>query len=126
MNPKFCSFIAYYRIDKEAFYGILSDINLLMHSSSITVELKLAATLRLPAQGGFQRSVGKDALIFLARTTVCRILHQTLEALEKTLCSKWIKLGMTQEEVRQSKAHFCKTDLIFLALLRVSMGHMSN
>ncbi|XP_049317712.1 putative nuclease HARBI1 isoform X2 [Bactrocera dorsalis] len=93
-------------ISKEAFLEIVRDVQPFINPSSITIEIKLATTLRYLAEGGFQRSVGKDTDISLARSTVCKVLHEVLNALEKALCPKWIKLQMSEEEIKMSKAHF--------------------
>ncbi|XP_039969105.1 putative nuclease HARBI1 [Bactrocera tryoni] len=98
--------MSYYRINKEAFRNVVNDIKPLIHLSSIPVELKLATTLRFLAEGGFQRSIGKDSHIACDRTTVSKILKEMLNVLERTQCPKWVKFGRTHYEVRQSNLHF--------------------
>lgn len=77
-----------------------------MRLSSISVVHKLAATLRFLAEGSYQRSVGKDVDIVVGRSTVWKIINETLIVLESKICSKWINVAMTEEEKQESKIFF--------------------
>ncbi|XP_039968125.1 uncharacterized protein LOC120779819 [Bactrocera tryoni] len=114
-------FISYYRINKEAFRNVVSDIEPLIHLSSIPVELKLATTLRFLAEGGFQRSIGKDSHIACDRTTVSKILKEMLNVLERTQCPKWVKFMKFISPI-----YIFTTNLLYLALLAASTGLTSN
>ncbi|XP_017478160.1 PREDICTED: putative nuclease HARBI1 [Rhagoletis zephyria] len=62
--------------------------------------------MRFLAEGGFQRSIGKDLHIALHRSTISKVLKEMLNILERTQCPKWIKLRMSFDEIRQSKLYF--------------------
>lgn len=99
-------FLHYYRINKDAFRELLNCVKCRLPESSIPPQIQLAATLRFLAEGGFQRGVGKDSDVALARSTTCKILNRVIIILENHICSKWIKLAMTHDEKNLSKRHF--------------------
>lgn len=100
------SFRQSFRLSKEAFLYVLEEIKPFVQSSSIPATHQLAATLRFLAEGAYQRSVGKDFHVGLARSTVCKVLKTTLEVLETKLCRKWIQMLTTEEEKRTCKVFF--------------------
>ncbi|XP_067628830.1 uncharacterized protein [Eurosta solidaginis] len=55
------AYIAYYRINKEAFRMVLDTIEGRSSRSKVLPVLQLAATLRFLAEGPYQRSVSKDS-----------------------------------------------------------------
>lgn len=100
------SFIQYFRINKDAFLWILDEIGETLISTSIPLAIQLAASLRFFAEGGFQRSVGNDAVIALHRTTFSKSFSKILVILENILCTKWVELHTDPTEIQKSKRHF--------------------
>ena len=76
-------FLTYYRIKKDAFQCILNEMQHLVDKKPIAATLKLTATLRFLALGGFQRAIGKDTDIALGRSTTSAILKEMFGVLEK-------------------------------------------
>ncbi|XP_055912025.1 putative nuclease HARBI1 [Eupeodes corollae] len=95
-----------FRLSKDAFLYVLREIEPFIITSSIPSIQKLAATLRFLAEGSYQRSIGNDLDIALARPTVCKIIEEVLNVLQSKLCNKWIKLQMTETEQQDSKRFF--------------------
>ncbi|XP_049307360.1 putative nuclease HARBI1 [Bactrocera dorsalis] len=85
---------------------LVSVVALHVKESSIPARLQLAATLRFLAEGGFQKSVGKDVVVAMGRSTISKVLKRLLNVLEKYICPQWIKLNMTEAEIAASKQHF--------------------
>lgn len=80
-------------------------------STFVSKTIKLAATLRFLAQGSYQLSVGNDFNLGLSQPVVSKVLSETLDALEETICPKWIKFEMTDAEKEEAKLNFFeKTD----------------
>ncbi|XP_067613022.1 putative nuclease HARBI1 isoform X1 [Eurosta solidaginis] len=77
--------------------------------TSIPNILKVCVTLRFLAQGSYQQSVGNEALVGLAQPTVSIVLTETLNALQRALCSKWIRSKYTEQEKRRAKRNFFST-----------------
>lgn len=105
-------FIKTFRLNKDAFMYVLEEINDVIdspvRSTGIPNILKLAGTLRFLAEGGYQKGTGRDRHIGFAQPTMSIALKDVLIALENTLCHKWIKLGMSEEEKEESKHYFFK------------------
>lgn len=74
--------------------------------NSIPPILKLAATLRLLAEGGYQQSVGQDYCIGMAQPTVSKVVAETLLILEKKLCAQWISFDMSEDDKKEAKKAF--------------------
>lgn len=85
---------------------VMNEIKPYIKEGSIPLVLQVGATLRFLAEGAYQRSVGKDYDVNLARTTFCKILGKILPVLENRLCTKWINLIYTPEEQEQRKRFF--------------------
>jgi len=73
---------------------------------SVPPILQLAATLRFLAEGSYQRSVGNDINVCLARPTVSVVLSEVLKATERLICRQWVTLAMTDGEKRRAREHF--------------------
>ncbi|XP_017467073.1 PREDICTED: putative nuclease HARBI1 [Rhagoletis zephyria] len=99
-------FVAQYRLNKDAFSMVLSEVEPYLKNMSIPPIIQLAATLRFFGEGGYQRSVGTDANIQLGRSTVSKVIGNVLTVLEWKLCQKWIKLNVSESERRQCKSFF--------------------
>lgn len=106
----FFRFENYFRLNKAALNYVLEEIVPIMksdlRSTSVSVKIKLAATLRFLGQGSYQLSVGNDFQIGLSQPSVCKILAETLNALERVICPQWIKLEMTEDEKSEAKIDF--------------------
>lgn len=100
----------YFRLNKSAFNYVLEKIapkmKVIARSNCASNKIKLAATLLFLGQGSYQLSVGNDFNLGLSQPVVCRILSETLNALEAVICPLWIKLAMTEEEKSESKVDF--------------------
>ncbi|XP_055904788.1 putative nuclease HARBI1 [Eupeodes corollae] len=99
----------YFRLNKEAFLYILNLIESNFperRSVSVPTILKLAATLRFLAEGGYQKGVGNDFNLGLAQPTFSIILKEVINFLEEYLCPLWIKMELSEEEKIEAKLHF--------------------
>lgn len=85
---------------------VLDVIKEQLNRLSIPPVLQLAATLRFLAEGSYQRSVGNDLNVCLARPTVSVVITEVLKAIERSICRRWVTLAMTDEEKRRSREHF--------------------
>uniref|UniRef100_A0A034WLL2 Nuclease HARBI1 n=1 Tax=Bactrocera dorsalis TaxID=27457 RepID=A0A034WLL2_BACDO len=90
------SFISHYRLNVEPH----------LQPSIIPPIIQLAATLRFLAEGAYQRGVGRDSCISLARSTVSQILTKVMCLLENYICGQWVKLSMDESENMISRNHF--------------------
>ncbi|XP_055839901.1 putative nuclease HARBI1 [Episyrphus balteatus] len=99
-----------FRLNKVAFEYVLQQIKAKLknthRSNAIIPEHKLAACLRFFAEGNYQHGVGKDYQSPIGQTTFSSILKETLDIMEETLCSNWISLKMSEEDIQQSKLCF--------------------
>lgn len=105
----FKRFECYFRLNKSAFRNVLETVAPNMKngikSTFVSKTIKLAATLRFLAQGSYQLSVGNDFNLGLSQPVVSKVLSETLDALEETICPKWIKFEMTDAE-KEAKLNF--------------------
>ncbi|XP_050339505.1 putative nuclease HARBI1 [Bactrocera neohumeralis] len=85
---------------------VLDKIQPHLRSSTIPAVLQLAATLRFVAEGPYQRSVGNDANISMARSTISEVLTRVIKTLEHSICHQWIQLAMGASEKQHSKDYF--------------------
>lgn len=103
-------FVDYFRLSKESFRNVLDEITPKLNSGrrslALGPEIKLATTLRFLAQGSYQTSVGNDFNISLAQPTVSKVLSEVLDACETTICRRWIKASMSEEEKYECKEYF--------------------
>ncbi|XP_055903578.1 putative nuclease HARBI1 [Eupeodes corollae] len=98
-----------YRLNKDAFKYVLEEIDPHLpsfNSTYIPNVLKLAATLRFLAEGGYQRETGQDFLVGMAQPTLSVTISNILTIMEKVLCPKFISFSSTEEEKTASKQHF--------------------
>ncbi|XP_039967697.1 putative nuclease HARBI1 [Bactrocera tryoni] len=103
-------FIRYFRLNKEAFCFLLNEMKEHFHKhvrgAAIPPILKLCATLRFLADGGYQKCSGNDFNIGLAQPTTSLVIKEVLNITEQRICAQWIKIPMTEEEQNASKVSF--------------------
>lgn len=102
-------FIKNFRLNKLAFLYILGEIKdefPPQKQGGLSVERKLAASLRFMAEGSYQHGAGKDFDVAVAQPTFSKILTEMVDALEKKICPQWITLRMSDEEMRRAKRYF--------------------
>lgn len=103
------SFSANFRLNKEAFRFVLSEIAEHVpdnRNGGLSTEQKLAAVLRFLAEGSYQRGVGNDHHVAVAQPTLSKILSEVLEVMERQLCPKFIVMAMTEQEKDAAKTFF--------------------
>jgi hypothetical protein len=64
--------------------------------AAIQPRSKLCATLEILSSGSYQAVIGNDYSIGMAQSTVSTIFTETLDIMERTLCSEFIKFEPTQ------------------------------
>lgn len=62
--------------------------------------------MRFFAEGSYQHGTGKDYDVDIAQPTFSKVLSEMLVVLERTICPKWIKFEMTEQEMRDAKRYF--------------------
>lgn len=72
----------------------------------ISPTIQFGAVLRFLATGSYQMAVAKDCDINLGRSTFSKVLHGVLGQLERHLCSEWIRLEMSPQEMQICKEKF--------------------
>lgn len=104
------SFVKNFRLSKESFMYVLNEIKdeikPQQRSPAIPNVIKLAATLRFLAEGGYQHGIGQDVNIALAQQTMSKVITEVCTAIENKLCPKWINFNLTEVEKRKSKQYF--------------------
>jgi len=103
------SFIKNFRLSKEAISYVLNEISgdiSPRRSHGFTAVTKLAATLKVLGQGGYQHQIGQDCNTGLAQSTVSSTLSEVCQAIQKILCPKHITFVMTEAEKRRIKHNF--------------------
>lgn len=102
-------FSRHYRVNKAAFTYLLQMLTESLPPAkkkcAIPPIVKLSACLRFFAEGGYQKGVGRDYEVAMAQSTFSEVLSEFLNALEVSLCSKWISYP-TREENRISAQEF--------------------
>lgn len=68
--------------------------------------LRLAVTMRILAEGSYQKGAGNDFNVGLAQPTVSGVFHECVNAMFTKLCPKWISFIMTEPEKNEIKEHF--------------------
>lgn len=68
--------------------------------------LRLAATMRILAEGSYQRGAGNDFNVGLAQPTMSIVFHECIDAMFTELCPKWISFKMNESEKTQIKEYF--------------------
>lgn len=68
--------------------------------------LKLAATLKFLAQGGYQHQIGQDRLLGFSQASISLCLSEVCDAIEKVLCPKHIVFEMAEDKKREAKRYF--------------------
>ncbi|XP_050321016.1 putative nuclease HARBI1 [Bactrocera neohumeralis] len=76
-----------------------------MKSFGIPPIVKLAASLRFFAEGGYQKGVGREYDVGLSQSAFSATLEEMLDVFEVNLCRLWIK-WMSNEEMRSAALKF--------------------
>ncbi|XP_018800013.1 PREDICTED: uncharacterized protein LOC108975761 isoform X1 [Bactrocera latifrons] len=108
-------FVSYFRLNKEAFCFLLNEMKEHLHKrvrgTAIPPILKLWATLRFLADGGYQKSSGNDFNIGLAQPTISSVIKDGLNIIEQHICAQWIKIQMTENELGHALLHWAQRRL---------------
>ena len=75
-------------------------------STAVPTLLKLAATMKILAQGGYQHQIGQDRHLRLSQQTVSSFLTEVCQVVEEILCPKHIVFEMAEEKKREAKIYF--------------------
>ncbi|XP_058821147.1 putative nuclease HARBI1 [Topomyia yanbarensis] len=121
------SFIKSFRLSKEAFRYVLTEIQdefPYARKSSLSAQEKLAACLRFFAEGNYQYGAGQDFHVAIAQPTFSKVLTDMLGILERKLCPKWISLEMSPEEQRRAKLNFYRKSGIPGVIMCVDGTHI--
>lgn len=107
-SPSF-RFVSYFRLNKEAFKYVLPTISPKLKDatkkSAISKDVKLTATLRILAEGCYQKGAGNDINVNLCQSSVSDAFHECIDAMYSELCPRWISF-VTEEEKYEIKKHF--------------------
>jgi len=60
--------------------------------------LQVAATIRLLAQGSYQKGIGNDFLIGLSQPAISKALNEVLDCMHIQICAKYVKFPIITEE----------------------------
>lgn len=88
------------------FNCIKHDLKAPQRSTGIPPLIKLAVTLKVLAQGGYQHQIGQDRFLGISQPSVSSCLAEVCESIEKILCAKHIVFEMTTEEKMEAKRYF--------------------
>lgn len=67
-------------------------------SSSIPVNIMVAAALRFFAEGNYQKGVGNDRYIGVAQPTMSKVLREVLIIIEEDICPAVIRFPTDEAE----------------------------
>ncbi|XP_067633360.1 putative nuclease HARBI1 [Eurosta solidaginis] len=102
-------FLQYYRLNKPAFKYLLdiltNSLPPLKQKFGVPPIVKLSACVRFFAEGGYQKSVGKDHEVGLSQSCFSEVLSEVLNILQPLLYPQWITWP-TLEEERQTAHDF--------------------
>lgn len=103
-------FISYFRLNKDAFKYVLNKISHKMldpkRNSAVSKLIKLTATMRILAEGSYQKGAGNDHYVNLCQTTVSESFNECIEAMYSELCPRWISFEVDEAEQNETKRHF--------------------
>lgn len=68
--------------------------------------LKLAATMRILAEGSYQKGAGNDYNVSLSQSSVSKVFNECINVMYDELCSMWISFHMNENEKIEAKEHF--------------------
>lgn len=88
------------------FTSIEAELNVVQRSTAIAPLLKLAATLKILAQGGYQHQIGQDRHLGISQQSMSSCFSEVLHAIEKVLCPKHIVLESSEEKQREARRYF--------------------
>lgn len=99
-----------FRLSKNAFMYVLNsisnDLKAPQRSTAVPPILKLAATLKFLAQGGYQHQIGQDRLLGMSQSYISICLSEVCESIQKNLCPKHIVFTMSEEKKMEAKRFF--------------------
>lgn len=103
-------FISYFRLNKDAFKYVLEKIGSHLQEpkrrTSVPNVLKLAATMRILAEGSYQKSAGNDFNIGLSQSSISKVLKECIDVMYDELCPRWIYFHMDEYERDEIKDYF--------------------
>ncbi|XP_065366236.1 putative nuclease HARBI1 [Calliphora vicina] len=103
-------FVSYFRLNKSAFKYVLDMIEPKLKESKRTSAvpniLKLAATMRILAEGSYQKGAGNDYNVGLSQSSVSKVFKECINAMNSELCKSWISFKMSENEKFEIKEHF--------------------
>lgn len=104
------SFVKNFRLNKASFMyvynSIKDDMKHPKRSTSIPPLLKLAATLKFLAQGGYQHQIGQDRFLGISQQSISSCITEVCNSINKVLCPKHISFELSEEEKREANIHF--------------------
>lgn len=75
-------------------------------TSAVPNILKLAATMRILAEGSYQKGAGNDYNVGLSQSSVSKVFKECINAMNSELCKSWISFKMSENEKFEIKEHF--------------------
>lgn len=103
-------FLSYFRLNKEAFKYVLERITPKLkqpiRSTHLPNILKLAVTMRILAEGSYQKGSGNDFNVSMSQSSVSNVFRECIEAMHRVLCHEWIVFPTDEVEKQQIKEHF--------------------
>ncbi|XP_046810773.1 uncharacterized protein LOC124420750 [Lucilia cuprina] len=104
------AFVKNFRLNKVSFMyvfnSIKDDLKAAQRSTSIPSMLKLAATLKFLAQGGYQHQIGQDRFLGISQSSISACIGEVCEAIQTNLCTKHIVFEMCEEKKMEAKRFF--------------------
>ncbi|KAI8118753.1 putative nuclease HARBI1 [Lucilia cuprina] len=98
-----CKFVRNFRLNKPSFQYVLRTISPKLCDRSRSTSV---TTLRILAEGCYQRSAGNDFNVGLAQPTTSCVFNECVDAMYSELCPKWVSFKMTEEEMLKIKEFF--------------------
>lgn len=104
------TFVNYFRVSKELFIYLLDILDTKLGptvgSSSVLPIIKLAASLRFFAEGGYQKGAGNDLFVGVAQPTMSKMLSEVIDVFEESVCRTSITFPASQQEKSSIKMGF--------------------
>ncbi|KAI8116228.1 putative nuclease HARBI1 [Lucilia cuprina] len=102
------------KLNKDSFKYVLNKISHKMQdpkrNTAVSKLIKLTATIRILAEGSYQKGAGNDHYVNLCQTTVSESFNECIEAMYSELCPRWITFEVDEAKQNEIKRHFyCKT-----------------
>lgn len=68
--------------------------------------MKLATTMRILAEGSYQKGAGNDFNISLSQSSVSKVFKECIDVMYDELCHRWIYFEMDENEKDEIKDYF--------------------